>query len=87
MNEEIGVIDHATEISIVANAVYFGLGVLIAETLKRFSNFDDLPVDEVIQELIIDKGITRDEAVSMLNDFTLRFYQQEIPYETDTDNE
>ena len=70
VNANLGVIDHATEVSIAVNAVFFDLDVLVAETLIRFSSFDSLPVDEIIDEL--------EDAESMLNAFTLKYYDRGI---------
>lgn len=78
VNANLGVIDHATEVSIAVNAVFFDLDVLVAETLIRFSSFDSLPVDEIIDELVIDKEIPIEDAESMLNAFTLKYYDRGI---------
>ena len=76
-NENLDLIDHNTEVSIVVNAIYFDLGILIAETLDRFPNYDSLPIDEIIDNLIMDKRISNDEARRILNDFTKKYYSQE----------
>ena len=83
INQNLGLIDHDTEISIVANAVFFDLDILIIETINRFTNYSELPVDEIVKELIVDKGISEEEAKSMLNEFTLKYYNQETYHETE----
>lgn len=76
-NENLDLIDHNTEVSIAVNAIYFDLGILIAETMERFPSYDSLPIDEIVDNLIIDKRISDDEARRMLNDFTKKYYNQE----------
>lgn len=73
-NKNLDVIDHDTEISILVNAIFFDLGILVAESLKRFPNYDNLPVEEIVNNLIIDKEISEKEARNLLDEFTRRYY-------------
>ena len=76
-NEKLGLIDHNTEVSIIVNAVYFDLGILVAETMERFPSYDSLPIGEIIDNLIMDKRVSNDEARRMLDNFTKKYYNQE----------
>ena len=77
VNDKLDLIDHNTEVSIIVNAIYFDLGILVSETLTRFPNYDSLPIGEIVDNLMMDKRISNDEARRMLNDFTKRYYNQE----------
>ena len=77
INDKLDLIDHNTEVSIIVNAIYFDLGILVFETLSRFPSYDSLPIDEIIDNLVMDKRISIDEARRMLNEFTKRYYNQE----------
>ena len=77
VNDKLDLIDHNTEVSIIVNAVYFDLGILVSETLTRFPNYDSLPIDEIVDNLMMDKRISNDEARRMLNGFTRKYYNQE----------
>lgn len=73
-NKNLGVIDHDTEVSILVNAVYFDLGILVAESIARFPSFESIPVGEVVDNLVIDKGISEGEARELLDGFAKRYY-------------
>ena len=77
VNDKLDLIDHNTEVSIIVNAVYFDLGILVSETLSRFPSYDSLPIDEIVDNLVMDKRISNDEARRMLNEFTKKYYNQE----------
>lgn len=67
-------LDHATEVSIAVNAIFFDLDVLIAETLIRFPNAGEFPYDEVVGELVLDKGVGEDVARGLTDAFLGRYY-------------
>ena len=77
VNDKLDLIDYDTEVSIIVNAIYFDLGILVSETLTRFPSYDSLPIDEIVDNLMMDKRISNDEARKMLNGFTKKYYNRE----------
>lgn len=80
MNDNLGEFDKKDELSLIANAVYFDMDVLVVEVLRRFPSFNSLMIDDIIRELMSDKQISEEEAADKLNKFTIRYYNQEIDY-------
>ena len=74
-------LDQETQISLIVNAVYFDMPILVTEVIKRFPSFDALPsIDLLVKELISDKSIAEEEAINKLKSFFLKYYNQEIEY-------
>lgn len=71
-------LDHDTEVSIAVNAIFFDLDILISHTIETFTAIEELPVREIADTLVTDKGVSEEAAMDLVNRFTSRYYGTEV---------